>query len=212
MAEEKAAWKQARRTNRRPANSALVQAQASPYRVSLFHCPSPLPVNNPGVGTGTCGAMAAIYGGFSGHAWPSVAAAVQAVAPPSPPAACSTTNQVSIGSGTVATVFSSQASQVACEVAWKLNGWHIQLTGDLGGGIAGDGSIPWRQVATAIVTYLGTHPLPNGSGLLNCDIAPDGLHTSLKWPVGSDVYGATFAHGATQAISLAGSFSSYTGS
>ena len=129
-----------------------------------------------------------------------------------PPAACSTTNQVSIGSGTVATVFSSQASQVACEVAWKLNGWHIQLTGDLGGGIAGDGSIPWRQVATAIVTYLGAHPLPNGSGLLNCDIAPDGLHTSLEWAVGNDVYGATFAHGATQAISLAGSFSSYPGS
>jgi hypothetical protein len=49
-------------------NSAQVYA-GSYYAVALYGCPAALPVNNPGIGIGTCGDMADYYGYFQGNAY-----------------------------------------------------------------------------------------------------------------------------------------------
>lgn len=46
------------------ANSARVHAGGTYYAVGLYGCPTALPVNNPGIVRGTCGALASVYGGF----------------------------------------------------------------------------------------------------------------------------------------------------
>ncbi len=190
------------------ANSADAAAIDSSYAVSLYHCPSPLPLNDPGVGNGSCGDLADVYGAFSGKTFPdpAVAAAAQAStlnsASPECPGASQSKVQLSPG-GPSATLY--EVDGQGCMATWTHGGWTFILAGDL---YSGSGTI-WKAVASQIANYTTTNPLPGDDGLLSCDIAPDGVHTSLYWTTGPSLYGASAYHGSIPAIELAESMLPY---
>ncbi len=183
------------------------------YAVALYGCPAALPVNNPGIGTGTCAGMADYYGSFQGNAYRSAAAAVAALPGASAvdQADCPGVTRVPLSPAITATLYTDPATHANCAAVWSEGRWRFQLTGDLNGGTGGDGTEPWHDVAASIVSYLGSHRLPGTRGLVECDIAPDGLHTGLYWALGRDVYNASTYHGATAAISLAIAMTAYPG-
>jgi hypothetical protein len=194
-------------------NSAQVHAGGSYYAVALSGCPAALPVNSPGIGAGSCGALASIYGAFGGNAYRSAAAAVASLPEPSAAdrAGCADATRVPLPAGIVATLYTDPAAHRNCEAIWRQGGWRFELTGDLNGGTGGDGTEPWPGVAASIISYLAHHHLPRTPGFLESDIAGDGLHTGLYWALGRDVYSASAYHGATPAISLAIAMTRYRG-
>jgi hypothetical protein len=193
-------------------NSAQVYA-GSYYAVALYGCPAALPVNNTGIGIGTCGDMADYYGYFQGNAYRSAAAAVASLPEPSTAEVpgCPAATRVTLPTGIVATLYADPAAHRNCEAIWREGGWLFELTGDLNGGTGGDGTEPWHRVAAIIISYLGSHHLPRTHGFFECDIAGDGLHTGLYWALGRDVYYVSAYHGATPAISLAIAMTRYPG-
>ena len=194
-------------------NSAQVDAGGSYYSVALYGCAAALPVNDPGIGAGPCGTIASIYGGFRGNAYRGAAAAVASLPEPSAAdrAGCPDATRVTLPAGIVATLYTDPAAHRNCEAIWHEGEWLFELTGDLNGGTGGDGTKPWPGVAASIISYLARHHLPRTPGFLESDIAGDGLHTSLYWALGRDVYNASTYHGATQAISLAIAMTRYPG-
>ncbi len=189
-------------TSSLPANSADASTTASSYTVSLYRCPAPLPLNDPGVGNGSCGDLADVYGAFSGQTYPDPAIAGAAVASvlgsasPACPTATTTKIPLSPG-GPEATLYT--IGQEGCKATWALGGWTYVLTGDL----SGESGSSWEAVASLIASYTASNPLPGSTGVLSCDIAPDGVHTSLFWAAGSSVYSAGVYHGSLPAIGLA---------
>ncbi|GEM_PF-2552984 len=182
------------------------------YGVALYRCPAPLPVNSPGVGTGRCGAMASYYGYFQGHRYPTARTAVSALPNASASlAGCTRTARATLSPGVVAEVHSGGTGGGDCAVTWSHRGWQFQLTGDLGNGQGSGRAAPWHQVAASILGYLAHHALPPGPGVLQCDMAGDGLHTGLYWVEGSDLYVASAYHSALAAISLAEAMAPYPG-
>lgn len=210
-----------------PPNAALPSATAAGYQVSLYHCPEALPVGSPAIGTGSCGAMASVYGSFGGRAFATADAATAEVAPPATPAApCNQITTVSLGSGVTATVYAADGSPLACEVTWARGPWTFVLEGAptrLPNGLAPttsstpssasvpSGGIPWGPVATAILAQVARTPLPAAPGVLVADLAPDGVHTTLRWAIGEAVYLVGVEHGAAQAVALASAMRAYPG-
>ncbi len=198
-------------------NSALVRA-ASPtdYGVSLHDCPAPLPLNDPGIGAGSCGSMAALYGDFAGHAYSSATAALSALSQRltgelHPPAGCTSISHVQLAPGLEATLYSGPAPRGNCLVVWQEGEWTFTLAGDLNGGLGGDASEPWTAVAHDIVSYLDRHLLAETHGSFSCEMGGDGLHSGLAWVRGDDVYMASAYHGAIPALALAIAMARYPG-
>lgn len=186
------------------ANSATVQARAQSYAVDLYACPEALPVNSPGIGVGSCGALDQYVGSFGGQAEGSQAAALAALpaaagAPPSGPSgACPSTSQVDLGSGVRATVRATAGGP--CSVVWQQGAWQVHLLGDLS---------DWTPLGRQIAQDLEQQALPGTRGELFCDIAPDGDHTSLAWLVGTDLYQASVYHAALPTLALARAMAPY---
>lgn len=189
-------------------NSAIARAGANYYTVLLYSCPSPLPLNDPGIGSGSCGAMESVYGGFGGERYPSPAAAASALAskagePPSSVldlAACPTTQQVPLQARMAATVRSHAGRD--CEVVWHEGHWKFTLYGDL---------TRWTVLAHRVVSYLDQHLLPGTRGDLFTDLAGDGDHTSTAWVLGNSVYFADVYHQVVPDLALAVAMAPYPG-
>lgn len=188
-------------------NSAKVRAIPGEYSVTLYHCPSPLGVNHPGIGVGTCGDMASYYGYFGGQAYVSPSAARASLSLGTP--TCPHKALVKLAAGQVATVYSGPSPQGDCEATWQEGHWSFVLSGDLSGGTQGNATVPWRQVASEVVSYLRGRSLSGAYGHLSSDIAADGLHTVARWQVGRYVYTANTYHGAIPALALVMSMSPY---
>ncbi len=185
-------------------NSARVVAQANSYQVELYHCLVALPVNDPAVGSGSCGSMANIYGDFGGTGYATGTAARTAVlATNIPPGSrCQERSLAYLQPGLPATVFSAPGSG-PCLVTWREGDWTITLEGDLGVSAAPDAGSAWPQVAQSVVGYLDHHLLPPDVGSFVLDLAPDGLHSSLAWAAGDVVYSVGVLHGAVPAAEMA---------
>lgn len=190
-------------------NSAQVRASLGEYSVALYHCPSTLAVNRPGIGEGLCGAMADYYGYFAGNAYPSIAAALGALRLAAP--ACAHKSRVPLAAGVIATLYSAPLAGGNCEAAWQAAHWSFVLVGDLNGGTHGDETVPWRQVADDVVSYLRGRRLPSAHGYVEVDIAGDGLHTDVSWQQGRYVYAAGTYHGVLPALALAMAMGPYPG-
>ncbi len=196
-------------------NSARVLATGaslSGYVVTLFDCPTPLPVNAAGIGSGSCGAMGAFDGEFGGQAYPSVAAARAAVTPPpGGPLGCDRVSRVALQPGVTATLYAAPPPQGNCQAVWHQGSWTFTLSGDLNGGVSGDPTEPWPLIAKSVVAFVGRHRPPPTPGWFTCDVAADGLHTDLRWARGADVYTAGAFHQAIPALGLAIAMSPYPG-
>ncbi|HTV12578.1 MAG TPA: hypothetical protein VME20_12040 [Acidimicrobiales bacterium] len=188
-------------------SSAQASASRSEYSVALYGCPSALPVNNPGIGTGVCGTMADYYGYFRGNAYADVAGALGALRLPAP--TCPDKAAVPLAAGVVATLYSGPSPEGNCEAVWHEGHWSFALTGDLDGGTRGDATVPWHQVANEVISYLRGRSLPGAQGYMESDIAGDGLHTGAYWQLGRDVYVASTYHGALAALALAKAMAPY---
>jgi hypothetical protein len=149
--------------------------------------------------------MANVYGEFGGSAFPNPAAAARYVLAqvPAPPPACLKQTRVELQSGLAATVFSASAGGQACLASWHEGDWTMAVEGDLGPALPSGGTMGWMAVARAVVSYLDQNLLPPTEGSFVCDLAPDGLHTSLAWAAGSTVYTAGVYHGAVPAAAMA---------
>jgi len=193
-------------------NSATVARSPRGYEVSLFTCPAPLPVNSPGIGSGTCGAMDDVYGGFGGTAYPSAAAAAAALpTAPVAPAGCSATSTAEASGGgltVLATLWQSPSAKI-CQVSWRSGAWTFVLEGDLGEGNAGNGTVAWTDVAASMLSQLARAPLPGEPGVVSADVAPDGIHTTCSFVLGTDLYTASAFHQATEALALTGTLLPY---
>jgi len=171
--------------------------------------------------------MASVYGSFGGRAFATADGATAAVAPPATPAApCNEVTTVSLGSGVTATVYAADGSPLACEVTWARGPWTFVLEGAptrLPNGFAPttpstsssasvpSGGIPRGPVATAILAQVTRTPLPPAPGVLVADLAPDGVHTTLRWAIDEAVYLVGVEHGAAQAVALASAMRAYPG-
>ena len=111
--------------------------------------------------------------------------------------------------GVVATLYSGPLPEGNCGAARHEARWSFVLTGDLNGGTHGDATVPWRQVASEVVSYLRGRSLPGDHGYMESDIAGDGLHTGTYWQRGRDVYVASTYHGTLPALALAVAMASY---
>ena len=182
-------------------NSTQVRASTSECSVALYRSASALPVEHPGIGVGACGTMASYYGYFEGHAYPGAAAALGTLRLPAP--TCPHKSGVPLAAGVVATLYSGPLPEGSCEAAWHEAHWSFVLTGDLNGGTHGDATVPGRQVASEVVSYLRGRSLPGDHGYMESDIAGDGLHTGTYWQRGRDVYVASTYRGTLPALALA---------
>jgi hypothetical protein len=199
------------------ANSAQARAGADSYEVTLYRCsPHPLGLNSPGIGRGSCGAMASVYGSFGGQELPDAAKASASL--PRPPArrGCPRSTRVALGRGVVATAYSGDpvppGPRLAsyCEATWVMGRWSFFLSGDLSGA-TGAGTLPWTSLARGEVAYFSAHPVRAEEGIFSADVAGDGIHTTLAWRNGDDVYNAGLYHGDVGAIALAASLAPYPG-
>jgi hypothetical protein len=199
------------------ANSAQVRAGADGYEVALYRCsPHPLGLNSPGIGSGTCGSMASIYGSFGGQELPDAAKAAASL--PRPPArrGCPRSTRVALGRGVVATAYFGDPVRPGprltsyCEATWVMGRWSFFLSGDLSGA-TGAGTVPWTSLARGEVAYFSAHPVRAEEGVFSADVAGDGIHTTLAWRNGDDVYNAGLYHGDVGAIALAASLAPYLG-
>lgn len=146
--------------------------------------------------------------------------------PATPAAPCSEVAAVSLGSGVTATVSAAAGSPPACEVTWDRGPWTFVLEGaptrlsngfapttpgTSSGAPAPSGGIPGGPVATAILAQVTRTPLPPAPGVLVADLAPDGVHTTLRWAIDEVVYLVGVEHGAAQAVALASAMRAYPG-
>jgi hypothetical protein len=100
-----------------------------------------------------------------------------------------------LAAGVVATLYSWPLPKGNCEAAWHEAHWSFVLTGDLNGGTHGDATLPWRQVASEVVSYLRGRSLPGDHGYMESDIAGEGpgrVADPKMFPVGGPVLGFLF--------------------
>jgi hypothetical protein len=198
------------------ANSAWVENVSGGYLVSLFACPDPLPVDSPNVGTGACGAMSSIYGSFGARKLASPEAAAALVSPARTPGSPCVATTVTVATGIPATLYVTPGDPLACELRWTEGTWSFLLEGGLSAQRTAtptplDGAAPWGPIARSIVRQGVARSLLRARGTLVADVAPDGIHTSLRWAMGDTVYQAGAEHGAALALALADSMAPHPG-
>lgn len=177
-------------------NSATATAGVSSFAVNVFACPTPEPLNGPGVGQGSCGAMASFGESFGATVYPSAAAALaQLPGPPVPSLSGYASRPMALPGNLVGTRWlmsgmSGPGDTLA--IRWQEGDWTIWVTYS-----------DARVVAEAVAVALQQYRLPPHPGVLVVDSAPDGQHTTIKWAVGDVVYQAGATHEAVHAIEIA---------
>jgi hypothetical protein len=154
--------------------SAQASATPSRYEVRLYTCPTPLPLNDPGIGNAAsgqdCSAMADMYGDFTGQQEPSGAAAQAAVqtlstnTPTKPACATGTPATLNVGGTPVTTLACPQDDLLYA--SWSQLGWSVvmQFGFETTETVTLDDAD--RAIVTAIVAALRDHVPPTGSGVL----------------------------------------------
>lgn len=179
-------------------NSAAVAAGPASFSVHLFSCPTPEPLDGPGVGQGECGSMASAAESFGAAAYASPGAALaQLPGPPVPGLSGYASRPMALLGNLVATRWlaagrSGPGDTVA--IRWQEGDWTIWVT---------DTSA--RVVAESVAAALQQYRLPPHPGVLVVDSAPDGQHTTIDWAVGRVVYQVSATHQAVHAIEIAAS-------
>ena len=192
-------------------NTAQAEAQKRSYSVSLYNCPQALPLNSSRFEL-SCEAPVTILGVFGGGSYASPTAALSALSASERvsaqrPASCDVTRQVRLRGAVVAEVYTSPASGNNCLAHWQEHGWEFVLTGFFA---TDNGWGSWPATADQLVGYVTSHRLPAAHGLLDCDIAGDGLPTTLIWALGAQTYTASTYHSALGSIDMADAMSPYT--
>lgn len=182
--------------------SATATASSDSYSVTLYHCPTVLALNDPDIGTGSCGALENYVGDFGSTRYATSSAAQAALlkttsgAPdlycPSRPIS----KERPLGEGIMASVLSPEPAASACMVEWREGEWKIEIVGDLTSG-------HWEGPAEQVVAYLHTHFLPPAPGIMTVDLAGDGEHTTLAWVKGDSLYYVGNYHEAIEAAAMA---------
>ena len=93
-----------------------------------------------------------------------------------------------------------------CLAHWDESGWEFALTGFFA---SRNGWGSWPTTADQLVGYLAKHGLPAARGVLYCDIAGDGLPTTLTWADGGQAYSTSMYHSAIGAIEMAEAMAPY---
>lgn len=190
-----------------PGLSATVRVTSEGWAVGLFRCPSQLPLNSAGIGTGACGAMDNVFGDVrlertgspsAAHAALDAAVDLAAVRP------CldgETAAKVALGSGQVGSVRRADvpgATTSACVLAWSHGAWRIFLSGN-------PSTTALEAAGRPLASALVSHPLPEGGGIVAVDVAPDGDHTTIAWNEGDDVVVVSTREDPVEAVAVAAS-------
>lgn len=180
-------------------NAAQVRVSPKGFTVSLFHCPTALGVDSPGIGTGTCGGMENLDGSFGAEEAPSDAAARSLLRRADhPERACSARDQVLLQPGLWATVDVDPSTGMSCQASWRQDTWTFVIVGTIGSPSSGG----WLALAKAAAATLDVHPLPPDAGVVSVDLAPDGAHSDARWTVGRTVEDASEYHGLLADLTL----------
>jgi hypothetical protein len=194
-------------------NTARAEAQARSYDVSLYNCPEAFSLDSPRFERGCGSFIVAIYGSFGGNSYASPASALsalsrdQAAAERRPPG-CAGTKHVRLLGGVEAEVY-TWPTGANCLAHWDERGWEFVLTGFFA---SRNGWGAWPTTADQLIGYLAKHGLPAARGVLYCDIAGDGLPTTLIWADGGQTYSTSMYHSALGAIEMAEAMTPYPGS
>lgn len=194
-------------------NTARAEAKSRSYDVSLFNCPQAFSLTSARFEQ-RCGQfIVAIYGSFGGSSYASPSSALAALsatqkAAARRPGGCSGTKYVRLPSGAEAEVFTSRPTGANCLAHWDQRGWELVLTGFFAS-VNGWGA--WPGTADQLARYVTKHGLPASRGLLYCDIAGDGLPTTLIWANGDQTYTTSMYHSAIGAIEMADAMAPYPG-
>lgn len=190
-----------------PDLSATVRVTSNGWVVGLFHCPSRLSLNAPGIGTGACGAMDSVFGDLRLERTGSPSAAqatLDAVVDLGAVQPCldgEIVARVAIGPGQMASVRRADASgptASACVMTWSHDSWRIFLSGTSSTAAL---EAAGRPLASALVS----HPLPGSGGIVAVDVAPDGDHTTIAWDEGDDVLVVSLREDPSEAVAVAAS-------
>jgi len=193
-------------------DTAQAEAKARFYDVSLFTRRQALPLNSARFEQG-CGFIVTIYGYFGGNSYANPTSALSVLsaderADVRRPAGCTGTRNVRLGGGVEAEVYTFAPTGANCLAYWDERGWEFVLTGFFADE-AGWGS--WPGTADQVVDYVTQHRLPALRGVVYCDIAGDGLPTTLTWADGDQTYSTSMYHSAIGAIDMADAMAPYPG-
>jgi hypothetical protein len=189
-----------------PLSALATVTKGGGYGVDLYLCPTPLPLNDPGIRS-SCEDGADTVGSFGLSPEPSSSAAIDALpgeaslgGQMAPMKACPVQARVSlIGGQAVATCgrLSEDPSGPAI-ASWREGDWTIVYTLDTG-------QQSWQQVVGPLVQRLNQVLLPPFPGWIGVAEAGDGEHTIAAWADGPNVMTVFSYHGAVGAADLASS-------
>ena len=188
--------------------SAKTSDTQTSYKVSLYQCQSPLPLNSPKIGSPPwCSGLAHYFGDFGGTQYSTSASAdhwlrvINRHRRQFCGAVANRSIKVGVSQGTQVTMTSTGGSTGYCKMTFDLNGWSVVI----GGGATLNSLSAAKQEALRIIGLMGEVLMPQKHGVVVIQTAGDGDHAFVDWNYGSSLYSISSYHSADEAFSMAGS-------
>jgi hypothetical protein len=188
--------------------SAKTSYTQTPYKVSLYQCQPPLPLNSSKIGNPPwCSGLAHYFGDFDGTQYSTSASAdhwlkiLDGQRTQFCGAIAMRSIKVGVSQGTQVTMTSTGGSTGYCMVTFDLNGWSVVI----GGGATLNSLSAAKHEALRIIGLMGEVQMPQKHGVVVIQTAGDGDHAFVDWTYGNNLYSISSYHSADEAFSMAGS-------
>lgn len=191
-----------------PKLSAKTSDTQTSYKVNLYQCQSPLPLNSPKIGNPPwCSGLAHYFGDFGGTQYSSSANAsdwlktlenqrTQFCGP-----IANRSIEVSLDQRVHVLMTGTEGTTSYCKMTFDLNGWSVVI----GGGATLYSISVAKQEALQIIGFMREVHMPEKHGVVVIQTAGDGDHSFVDWTYGSNLYSISSYHSVSEAFSMAGS-------
>ncbi len=183
--------------------TALVQANATSYSVTIRSLNKPLPINSPDINDPQYNGLAQWMGGFGADKYATLSAAHAALNRSLSYAEhlTGTPHPIYLGSGVTGELYNGI---YAGTITWHMGTWQFQVNN--GNPTAN------VSVAEAIITQVQNAALPREQGKMVVQNAGDGEHTQLAFLSGTTLMTVANYHSSTDALKMASSIKTYQSS
>ena len=188
--------------------SAKTSYTRTSYKVSLYQCQSPLPLNSPKIGNPPwCSGLARYFGDFGGTKYSSSASArswLKTIENRRSQFCGTIANrsiEVSLNQGMHVVMTGTESTTGYCKATFDLNGWSVKI----GGGATLYSMSSAKQESLQIIGFMREVHMPVKHGEVVIQTAGDGDHAFVDWTYGKSLYSISSYHSASEAFSMAGS-------
>ena len=188
--------------------SAKTSDTKTSYKVSLYQCRPPLPLNSPKIGSPPwCPGLAQYFGDFGGTQYSTSSSASdwlktlesrrsQFCGP-----IAYRSIEVTLNQGVHVVMTGTEGTTGFCKVTFDLNGWSVVI----GGGTTLYSISAAEQDALRIIGFMREVHMPEKHGMVVIQTAGDGDHAFVDWTYGNNLYSISSYHSVGAAFSMAGS-------